>query len=78
MPDQNWDDIEGIFLGAADLHPDMQQAYLDKVCGHDPEVRRRVESMLHADVDGCISIVRAIQNAAAAVLRDDHGKDPPT
>jgi len=73
MPDQNWDEIEGIFLEAADLPPDMQRAYLDKVCGHNPEVRHCVERMLHADTEGGSAIALAVQNAAAEMLLKDDG-----
>jgi len=76
MPDQQWDEIESIFLEAADLSPELQKAYLDKVCDHNPEVRRCVERMLHADTEGGRSIALAVQSAAAEVLRVDDGTLP--
>ncbi|MGO9922542.1 MAG: protein kinase domain-containing protein [Isosphaeraceae bacterium] len=38
----------GIFKAAVKLPPDRRVAYLDEACGSDAELRREVESLLHA------------------------------
>jgi WD40 repeat protein len=44
MPDQ----IKAVFLAALDTPTDRRPAYLDRACGGDTEVRRRVEALLRA------------------------------
>ena len=38
----------GIFKAAVKLPPDRRAAYLDQACGSDAELRREIESLLHA------------------------------
>ena len=38
----------GIFKAAVKLPPDRRAAYLDQACGADAELRREIESLLHA------------------------------
>jgi len=43
----------GIFKAAVKLPPDHRAAYLDEACGSDAELRREVESLLHAHDTSC-------------------------
>jgi tetratricopeptide (TPR) repeat protein len=42
------DQIKALFLAALDIPTDRRSAYLDRACGGDAEVRRRVEALLRA------------------------------
>src|SRR5262245_37435353 len=42
------DKVKAVFLAALDTPPDQRLAYLDRACGGDAEVRRRVEALLRA------------------------------
>jgi serine/threonine protein kinase/tetratricopeptide (TPR) repeat protein len=42
------DRTESVFAAAAALAADQRAAYLDRACANDPELRRRVEALLHA------------------------------
>ena len=42
------DRIKAVFLTALDTPADRRPAYLDRACGGDAEVRRRVEALLRA------------------------------
>jgi hypothetical protein len=42
------DKLKAIFLAALDTPADQRPAYLERACGADPEVRRRVEALLRA------------------------------
>jgi serine/threonine protein kinase len=44
--------VDSIFLAALELHPDQRAAYLNEACGHDPELRARVERLLDAQSHG--------------------------
>jgi tetratricopeptide (TPR) repeat protein len=50
-PDEEFsmaDRIKAIFLAALETPIDQRPAYLERTCGSDPEVRRRVEALLRA------------------------------
>jgi len=41
--------VEQLFGAALDRRPEDRRAFLDEVCAGEPELRRRVEELLHAD-----------------------------
>jgi eukaryotic-like serine/threonine-protein kinase len=43
--------VEQLFEAALDHEPGQRGAFLDKACGHDPELRRRVEELLAEDAE---------------------------
>lgn len=71
MLDQNWDQVERIFLEAADLPPAEREVYLERECGGSAELRRQVEGMLAADDEGIDAVEAAIQSEAATVFDDE-------
>ena len=42
------DPVKAVFLAALDTPPEQRPAYLDRACGGDAEVQRRVEALLRA------------------------------
>ncbi|MGB9432770.1 MAG: hypothetical protein WBQ89_11050 [Candidatus Acidiferrum sp.] len=75
MPDEEWDRIQEIFLGAADLHPVERAAFLDRMCSSDPEARMEVESLLRADTAGDAAVCAAIQSEVASMLGESSPLD---
>ncbi len=43
--------VMDLFGAALDLPPEERAAFLDRECRHDPELRREVEALLHANAD---------------------------
>jgi hypothetical protein len=39
---------EKLFAAAIELQPPQRRAYLSEACANDPELRKKVESLLHA------------------------------
>src|ERR1700689_1529882 len=68
MPSKQWEQIESIFLTAADLPPAEQQAFLDQACRGDGHLRREVESLLASDRKGGEKITRAVEHEAESLL----------
>ncbi len=71
MLDQNWDQVERIFLEAADLPPAEREVYLERECRGSAGLRRQVEGMLAADDEGIDAVEAAIQSEAATVFDDE-------
>ena len=63
--------IAGAALQVAD--PAQRAAYLDQACGGDPELRRRVEALLHAAEASDTGTRTAAQPATTAPLREQPG-----
>jgi hypothetical protein len=59
-----WRHIEALFHEAAALAPSERPAFLSRVCGEDPELRREVESLLTSDVPEDRFIEAAVSRAA--------------
>jgi eukaryotic-like serine/threonine-protein kinase len=68
MPSKQWEQIESIFLTAADLPPTEQQAFLDQACRGDDPLRREVESLLASDRKGGEKITRAVEHEAESLF----------
>jgi WD40 repeat protein/predicted Ser/Thr protein kinase len=49
MAEENGDRIEALFHEAADLPPEERQAFLDRACAHDPELRAALVRLLADD-----------------------------
>ena len=56
MNAHRWQRVREVFHAAVEMPPEKRSAYLGDTC-HDAEIRREVESLLHAQVDG----TRALQ-----------------
>src|SRR5262249_10200490 len=76
MPEPSPEAVEAVFQEAADLDSARRDAYLDKQCAGDPELRAAVEELLHFDAKAQIAPdflhspaadVRAALPAAAAL-----------
>jgi tetratricopeptide (TPR) repeat protein len=72
MPTDNWEQVQELFLAAADLPPEEQQRFLDSTCGVHSMLREEVESLLVADQAGGEGIAAALKDAAQSLL----GADP--
>src|ERR1700691_2935968 len=46
--DDRWNRIEEVFYAAWDLDAEARPAFLQLSCGHNPELRKEVESLLSA------------------------------
>jgi eukaryotic-like serine/threonine-protein kinase len=68
MPSHTWEQIETIFLEAADLPRPRQAAFLDQACGADAELRREVQSLLDSDRKSGEKIIRAVEDEAQALF----------
>jgi tetratricopeptide (TPR) repeat protein len=68
MPLHTWEQIETIFLQAADLPPEDQQAFLDRACAGDLELRREVQSLLDSDRKSGEKIARAVEDEAQSLF----------
>ena len=71
MPDDSWERVEEIFLAAADTPLPQRDAFLERACSGDADLRREVESLLEADTEGVTALEQAFQNEAGAILDDE-------
>ena len=67
-PSHTWEQIERIFLQAADLPLKDQAAFLDHACGDDQELRREVQSLLDSDRKSGEKITRAVEDEAQSLF----------
>ncbi len=68
MPSKQWEQIETIFLTAAELPRVDQQAFLEEACRGNEELRREIESLLDSDRKSGEKIARAVENEAEALF----------
>jgi serine/threonine protein kinase/tetratricopeptide (TPR) repeat protein len=68
LPSHAWEQIETIFLEAADLPRPQQAAFLDEACGADTELRREVQSLLDSDRKSGEKITRAVEDEAQSLF----------
>jgi serine/threonine protein kinase len=67
MDAPQWKRLEELFASATQLPPDEREAFLDRACVDDPDLRTRIEKLLrHADV-GEETIREAIRRTAESV-----------
>ncbi len=71
MPGGNWEQIEEVFLAAADLPSADRVRYLDTACKGNAALRAEVESLLRADSSGSSAITTAIASEVNALLDED-------
>jgi serine/threonine protein kinase len=69
-------DLEALFFAARQKTPAERAAYLDEVCGHDDELRRRLEQFLSAQAD-LGSFLEAPAVAPAATAEEAPGAEGP-
>jgi tetratricopeptide (TPR) repeat protein/tRNA A-37 threonylcarbamoyl transferase component Bud32 len=50
MTPEEWSRVESVYLDASAIAVSERCAFLDRVCGGEPELRRKVEGLLEADV----------------------------
>ena len=62
-----WQRVEALFAAAVELPSTERQAYLDRECGDDEELRREVAELLASDEAAGSFIERAVEYAAARV-----------
>jgi serine/threonine protein kinase len=68
MQPERWKTIEEIFHAALNCSPEERGAYLDSVCGNDPELRREIESLLSETSQPASFIEPPLTNYAETVL----------
>lgn len=68
MPSPIWEQIENIFLSAADLPVERQAAFLDDACHGDQDLRREVQSLLDSDRKSGEKITRAVEDEAQSLF----------
>jgi eukaryotic-like serine/threonine-protein kinase len=67
----DWQEVQEIFLRAADLAPGEQSRYLDGACGANGALRREVEELLAADPHSEAAISALLAETASGALADD-------
>jgi serine/threonine protein kinase len=65
---ETWDRVQALFLDAADLRADEQQAFLDTHCEGDGQLRAMVAALLASDRREGASIQAAIENEATRMF----------
>jgi len=68
MPLHTWEQVENIFLEAADLPRQEQAAFLDHACGDNEGLRREVQSLLDSDRKSGERITRAVEDEAQSLF----------
>ena len=68
MQQDRWEDIQRLFLHAADLPPEEVPGFLDHSCGGDPGLRDEVESLLLADREPLEKISAAVEGEATHLV----------
>jgi tetratricopeptide (TPR) repeat protein len=68
MPSHSWEQIENIFLQAADLPRQQQDHFLDQACNGDVDLRREVQSLLDSDRKSGEKITRAVEDEAQSLF----------
>jgi serine/threonine protein kinase/tetratricopeptide (TPR) repeat protein len=71
MPIENWEQIQDLFLAAADLPGEEQARFLDANCTGNQGLRREVESLLAADKTASESILAAVEAEAQSLAGVD-------
>src|SRR5262245_26536544 len=68
MTPERWHQLKQIFQSALEQDPAERSAFLDQVCGNDPELRNEVESLIasHDEASDSIEIIAA--EAATAMI----------
>src|SRR5689334_5052846 len=74
-PDE-WRRVKEVLQAAVELDGDEQAAFLDRECGGDLELRRRVEALLASDRDTNEFLVQPLGAVAAAVGLGDSTESP--
>ncbi len=52
-----WQRAEELFHTALECSPEARRAFLDKACGEDTELRRRVETLLSQDAQAILCVL---------------------
>jgi hypothetical protein len=85
MTPKRWRQVEEIFQAALDRDASTRQAFLDRMCADDAELRREVESLLGAhQPDGGLLVSSALKHVARdlagdipRLLRRSDGRNAP-
>jgi serine/threonine protein kinase len=67
MNTERWRRIEELYHAAVARSPEMRSSFLDTACGHDPELRREIESLL-AQADRARSFLESRSTEATAMV----------
>lgn len=68
MTPERWRKVDEIFQAALELNPEEREAFLDKSCAGDEELRREVESLISSDEQGLSFIDSPAFEMAAGLL----------
>jgi len=71
MSPEDYQRLNQIFLAALELREDERAAFLAQTCGHDAELRSRIEAMLAADAETRHMIDKPARAAAAELFIDE-------
>jgi tRNA A-37 threonylcarbamoyl transferase component Bud32/tetratricopeptide (TPR) repeat protein len=75
LPGDQWEQVEKLFLAAADLPEDKRGDFLDSSCGEDARLRMEILSLLQFDTGEEPLVLDALHAGAASLVGDD---DDPT
>src|SRR5215469_3601709 len=73
MTPERWQQVKQIFQSAIECPPDERAAFLAQACGHDPELRSEVDSLISCHNQAGDSIEAAAAQAATEMIGDDQG-----
>src|SRR5215471_1768243 len=68
MSPERYHQVTSLFMQAADLPPEERQAFLDRECGVDRDLRERVEQLLAADEQSGQFLTDSPADVAAAMI----------
>ena len=77
MTPERWQQVNQLFMAAAELEPEQRAVFLDQACSDDPILRSEVESLLESDVDSWELIEKQALEVAAPLLAHERQQLTP-
>jgi serine/threonine-protein kinase len=74
---ERWEKIARLYEQVLDEEPSARRAFLDRVCGGDPDMRREIETLLAADAEPGL-IDRPVWSAASDLMEPAPALEPGT
>jgi serine/threonine protein kinase len=71
MSEHSWSKVEELFLAALDLPAAERQAFVERECGSDLELRQEAESLLAADAADGRGIALIVEDAASSLFEHE-------
>src|ERR1700741_4612619 len=72
MTPERWHQVDAIFQAAIELEPAKREAFLEKSCAGDEQLREEVDSLITSDQQGLSIIDEAALDIAADLFSSKH------